>query len=144
LYNTYWSLILTYPTFLIPFGSWLLMGYFRTIPREIEECAMIDGSGRLGTLFKIVLPLSLPGILSAAIFSFTLSWNEFLYALIFMSSGPLKTIPVGTVSDLIKADVLFWGPLMASALLGSVPIAVIYTFFVDHYVSGLTAGAVKG
>jgi multiple sugar transport system permease protein len=144
LYNTYWALILTYPTFLIPFGSWLLMGYFRTIPREIEECAMIDGSSRLGTLFKIVLPLSLPGILSAAIFSFTLSWNEFLYALIFMSSGPLKTIPVGTVSDLIRADVLFWGPLMASALLGSVPIAVIYTFFVDHYVSGLTAGAVKG
>ncbi len=144
LYNTYWALILTYPTFLIPFGSWLLMGYFRTIPREIEECAMIDGSSRLGTLVKIVLPLSLPGILSAAIFSFTLSWNEFLYALIFMSSGPLKTIPVGTVSDLIKADVLFWGPLMASALLGSVPIAVIYTFFVDHYVSGLTAGAVKG
>ena len=144
LYNTYWALILTYPTFLIPFGSWLLMGYFRTIPREIEECAMIDGSSRLGTLVKIVLPLALPGILSAGIFSFTLSWNEFLYALIFMSSGPLKTIPVGTVSDLIKADVLFWGPLMASALLGSVPIAVIYTFFVDHYVSGLTAGAVKG
>ena len=144
LYNTYWALILTYPTFLIPFGSWLLMGYFRTIPREIEECAMIDGSSRLGTLLKIVLPLALPGILSAAIFSFTLSWNEFLYALIFMSSGPLKTIPVGTVSDLIKADVLFWGPLMASALLGSVPIAVIYAFFVDHYVSGLTAGAVKG
>jgi multiple sugar transport system permease protein len=144
LYNTYWALILTYPTFLIPFGSWLLMGYFRTIPREIEECAEIDGSSRLGTLVKIVLPLSLPGILSAAIFSFTLSWNEFLYALIFMSSGPLKTIPVGTVSDLIRADVLFWGPLMASALLGSVPIAVIYTFFVDHYVSGLTAGAVKG
>jgi multiple sugar transport system permease protein len=144
LYNTYWALILTYPTFLIPFGSWLLMGYFRTIPREIEECALIDGSSRLGTLVKIVLPLSLPGILSAGIFSFTLSWNEFLYALIFMSSGPLKTIPVGTVSDLIKADVLFWGPLMASALLGSVPIAVIYTFFVDHYVSGLTAGAVKG
>jgi multiple sugar transport system permease protein len=144
LYNTYWALVLTYPTFLIPFGSWLLMGYFRTIPREIEECAQIDGSSRLGTLLRIVLPLSLPGILSAAIFSFTLSWNEFLYALIFMSSGPLKTIPVGTVSDLIRADVLFWGPLMASALLGSVPIAFIYTFFVDHYVSGLTAGAVKG
>jgi multiple sugar transport system permease protein len=144
LYNTYWALILTYPTFLIPFGSWLLMGYFRTIPREIEECASIDGSSRLATLFRIVLPLSLPGLLSAGIFSFTLSWNEFLYALIFMSSGPLKTIPVGTVSDLIRADVLFWGPLMASALLGSVPIAVIYTFFVDQYVSGLTAGAVKG
>ena len=144
LYNTYWALILTYPTFLIPLGSWLLMGYFRTIPREIEECALIDGSTRLGTLLRIVLPLSAPGLLSAGIFSFTLSWNEFLYALIFMSSGPLKTIPVGTVSDLIRADVLFWGPLMASALLGSVPIAAVYTFFVDQYVSGLTAGAVKG
>jgi len=144
LLNSLLGLILVYPTFLIPFGSWLLMGYFRTIPREIEECASIDGSSRLATLFRIVLPLSLPGLLSAGIFSFTLSWNEFLYALIFMSSGPLKTIPVGTVSDLIRADVLFWGPLMASALLGSVPIAVIYTFFVDQYVSGLPAGAVKG
>ena len=144
LYNTYWALILTYPTRLIPFASWLLMGYFRTIPREIEECAMIDGSGRLRALWSIILPLALPGVLSAGIFSFTLSWNEFLYALIFMSSGAMKTIPVGTVSDLIKADVLFWGSLMASAILGSVPVAFIYSFFVDQYVSGLTAGAVKG
>jgi multiple sugar transport system permease protein len=144
LYNTYWALILTYPTQLIPFGAWLLMGYFRTIPREIEECAMIDGSSRLGSLLRIILPLALPGVLSAGIFSFTLSWNEFLYALIFMNSGPMKTIPVGTVTDLIKADVLFWGPLMAAAVLGSVPVAVIYSFFVDSYVSGLTAGAVKG
>ena len=144
LYNTYWALILTYPTRLIPFASWLLMGYFRTIPREIEECALIDGCGRLRALWKIILPLALPGVLSAGIFSFTLSWNEFLYALIFMSSGAMKTIPVGTVSDLIKADVLFWGSLMASAILGSVPVAFIYSFFVDQYVSGLTAGAVKG
>ncbi len=144
LYNTYWSLILTYPTQLIPFASWLLMGYFRTIPKEIEESAMADGCTRLETLFRIILPLSAPGLLSAGIFCFTLCWNEFLYALIFMSSGAMKTIPVGTVSDLIKADTLFWGSLMASAVLGSFPIAILYSFFVKYYVSGLTAGAVKG
>ncbi len=144
LYNTYWALILTYPTQLIPFASWLLMGYFRTIPKEIEESAMADGCTRLETLFRIILPLSAPGLLSAGIFCFTLCWNEFLYALIFMSSGPMKTIPVGTVSDLIKADTLFWGALMASAVLGSFPIAILYSFFVKYYVSGLTAGAVKG
>ncbi len=144
LYNTYWALIFTYPTRLIPFASWLLMGYFRTIPREIEECSMIDGATRIQGLTKIVLPLALPGVLSAGIFSFTLSWNEFLYALIFMSSGPMKTIPVGTVSDLIKADTLMWGSLMASAVLGSVPVAIIYSFFVENYVAGMTAGAVKG
>ena len=142
--NSYWALILTYPTQLIPFASWLLMGYFRTIPREIEESAMADGCPRLVTLFLIILPLSVPGLLSAGIFCFTLCWNEFLYALVFMSSGRMKTIPVGTVSDLIKADTLFWGSLMASAVLGSFPIAILYSFFVKHYVSGLTAGAVKG
>jgi len=144
LYNTYWALILTYPTQLVPFASWLLMGYFRTIPKEIEESAMADGCSRMAILLRIVLPLSVPGLLSAGIFCFTLSWNEFLYALIFMSSGDMKTIPVGVVSDLIKADVLFWGSLMAAAVLGSVPIAFLYSFFVKHYVSGLTAGAVKG
>lgn len=144
LYNTYWSLILTYPTQLIPFAAWLLMGYFRTIPREIEESAMADGCSRLEILWRIVLPLSIPGLLSAGIFCFTLCWNEFLYALIFMSSGSMKTIPVGVVSDMIKADTLFWGSLMASAVLGSFPIAILYSFFVKHYVSGLTAGAVKG
>jgi len=144
LYNTYWALILTYPTQLVPFASWLLMGYFRTIPKEIEESAMADGCSRMAILARIVLPLSVPGLLSAGIFCFTLSWNEFLYALIFMSSGSMKTIPVGVVSDMIKADTLFWGSLMASAVLGSVPIAFLYSFFVKHYVSGLTAGAVKG
>ena len=144
LFNTHWSLILTYPTQLIPFASWLLMGYFLTIPKEIEESALMDGCSRIQILIRIVLPLSVPGILSATIFCFTLCWNEFLYALIFMSSGDMKTIPVGTVSDLIKADTLFWGSLMASALLGSVPVAFIYSFFVKYYVSGLTASAVKG
>lgn len=144
LYNTYWALIFTYPTQLIPFASWLLMGYFRTIPKEIEESALIDGCSRLGSLVRIILPLALPGVLSAAIFSFTLSWNEFLYALVFMSSGSMKTIPVGAVSDLIRSDVLAWGALMAAGILGSVPVAFIYSFFVDQYVSGLTAGSVKG
>jgi multiple sugar transport system permease protein len=139
-----WALILTYPTFLIPFSTWLLMGYFKTIPRELEECAMIDGATRLQAMVKIVLPLALPGILSAGIFAFTLSWNEFLYALVFLSSSDIKTIPVGVVSELIRGDVFYWGPLMAGALLGSVPIAIIYSFFVEYYVAGLTAGAVKG
>lgn len=144
LYNEYWSLILTYPTFLIPFASWLLMGYFRTISRELEDAALVDGANRLQAMVKIVLPLALPGVLSAAIFCFTLGWNEFLYALVFMGSGNMKTVPVGVVSDLIKADVYFWGSLMAAGILGSVPVAVAYAFLVDNYVSGLTAGATKG
>ncbi len=143
LYDSPWALILTYPTFLVPFSTWLLMGYFRTIPREMEECARIDGATRLQAFVKVVLPLGLPGLLSAGIFSFTLSWNEFLYALVFISSPEQKTIPVGVVSELIKGDVFFWGSLMAGALFGSVPVAIVYSFFVEHYVSGIT-GAVKG
>ncbi len=143
LQDTSWSLIFTYPTFLVPFCTWLLMGYFQTIPRELEECARIDGATRLQALFKIVVPLAIPGILSAGIFAFTLSWNEFLYALVFIHSPENKTIPVGVSSELIKGDVFYWGSLMAGALLGSIPVAFVYSFFVEHYVSGLT-GAVKG
>ena len=142
--NTLWSMILTYPTILIPFSTWLLMGYFRSIPRELEESALIDGASRLRAMAQIVLPLAMPGILSAGIFAFTLSWNEFIYALVFTNSTDIKTIPVGVVTELVKGDVYFWGSLMAGALLGSVPVALIYSFFVDKYVSGLTAGAVKG
>lgn len=144
LYNSYWALILVYPTFLIPFASWLLMGYFRTISGELEDAALVDGATRLQAMTRIVLPLAVPGILSAGIFCFTLAWNEFLYALVFMGSGDMKTVPVGVVSDLIRADVYFWGSLMAAGLLGSVPVAVAYAFLVDNYVSGLTAGATKG
>ena len=144
LYNSYWALILVYPTFLIPFASWLMMGYFRTISRELEDAALVDGATRLQAMTRIVLPLAIPGVLSAGIFSFTLAWNEFLYALVFMGSGDMKTVPVGVVSDLIRADLYFWGSLMAAGLLGSVPVAVAYAFLVDHYVSGLTAGATKG
>jgi multiple sugar transport system permease protein len=138
-----WALILTYPTFLVPFSAWLLMGYFKTIPRELEECARIDGATRLQAMTRIILPLGTPGILSAGIFSFTLSWNEFLYALVFISSPQQKTLPVGVVSELIKGDVFFWGSLMAGALFGSIPVAFVYSFFVENYVSGMT-GAVKG
>jgi multiple sugar transport system permease protein len=142
LFDTRWALILTYPTFLIPFCTWLLMGYFRSIPFELEECALIDGATRWQILVKIVLPLAVPGLISAGIFAFTLSWNEFIYALTFISSSEMKTVPVGVVTELVEGDVYHWGPLMAGALLGSLPVAFIYSFFVEHYVSGMT-GSVK-
>jgi multiple sugar transport system permease protein len=142
--NNYWALILTYPTFLIPFCTWLLMGYFRGIPRELEEAALVDGATRIQAMLRIVIPLALPGILSAGMFAFTLSWNEFLYSLIFMSDTAMKTIPVGVTSELIRGDEFFWGQLMAAALLGSIPVALLYSFFVDYFVAGMTAGAVKG
>jgi len=141
--NTPWALMLTYPTFLIPFCTWLLMGYFKTIPKELEECARIDGATRFGAMVRIIFPVAVPGILSAGIFAFTLSWNEFIYALVFMASADQKTVPVGVVSELIRGDIFFWGQLMAGALLGSVPVALVYSFFVEYYVTGLT-GSVKG
>jgi multiple sugar transport system permease protein len=142
LFDTRWALILTYPTFLIPFCTWLLMGYFRSIPFELEECALIDGATRWQILVKIILPLAVPGLISAGIFAFTLSWNEFIYALTFISSSETKTVPVGVVTELVEGDVYHWGSLMAGALLGSLPVAVLYSFFVEYYVSGMT-GAVK-
>ncbi len=142
LFDTRWALILTYPTFLIPFSTWLLMGYFRSIPYELEECALIDGANRWQILTKIVLPLAVPGLISAGIFAFTLSWNEFIYALTFISSSEIKTVPVGVVTELVEGDVYHWGALMAGALLGSLPVAFIYSFFVEYYVAGLT-GSVK-
>jgi len=142
LFDTRLALILTYPTFLIPFCTWLLMGYFRTIPFELEECAMIDGANRWEILIKIILPLSVPGLISAGIFAFTLSWNEFIYALTFISSSEYKTVPVGVVTELVEGDVYHWGALMAGALFGSLPVAFVYSFFVEYYVSGMT-GSVK-
>jgi multiple sugar transport system permease protein len=144
LFNSLLGLILLYPTFLVPFGTWLLIGYFKSIPRELEESALVDGATRWQAMTQIVVPLALPGLLSVGIFSFTLSWNEFIYALIFMTDITTKTVPVGVVSELIRGDVFFWGELMAGALLGSIPVAIIYSFFVEYFVSGLTAGAVKG
>jgi multiple sugar transport system permease protein len=142
LFDSDWALVLTYPTFLVPFCTWLLMGYFRSIPYELEECALIDGASRLQILAKITLPLAVPGLISAGIFAFTLSWNEFIYALTFISSSENKTIPVGAITELVEGDVYHWGSLMAAALLGSLPVVILYSFFVEHYVSSLT-GAVK-
>ena len=142
LYDTPFALILTYPTFLVPFCTWLLMGYFRSIPFELEECALIDGASRWQILVKIVLPLSVPGLISAGIFAFTLSWNEFIYALTFIQSSENKTVPVGVLTELVRSDVYEWGSLMAGALFGSLPVVILYSFFVDYYVSSMT-GAVK-
>ncbi len=136
------ALILVYPTFLVPFSTWLLIGYFKSIPYEIEECALIDGATRLQILRRITLPLSIPGLISAGIFSFTLSWNEFIYALAFIQSSAQKTVPVAILTELVSGDVYQWGALMAGSLLGSLPVAIFYSLFVDYYVSSLT-GAVK-
>ena len=137
------ALMVTYPTFLVPFCTWLLMGYFRTIPREVEECALVDGATRMQTLRRVVLPMAVPGIICAVLFSFTLCWNEFTYALTFISQSAHKTAVVGVTSDLIRGDIYFWGSLMAGALIASIPIVIIYVLFLDYYVSGLTAGAIK-
>lgn len=142
LYDTPFALILTYPTFLIPFCTWLLIGYFKSIPYELEECAMIDGASRLQILRKITLPLAVPGLISAGIFAFTLSWNEFIYALAFIQSSENKTVPVAVLTQLVQGDDYQWGALMAGALFGSIPVALFYSFFVEYYVSSLT-GAVK-
>jgi len=142
LYDSPLALILTYPTFLIPFCTWLLIGYFKSIPYELEECAMIDGATRLQILRKITLPLAVPGLISAGIFAFTLSWNEFIYALAFIQSSEKKTVPVAVLTQLVQGDDYQWGALMAGALFGSIPVALFYSFFVDYYVSSLT-GAVK-
>ena len=142
LYDSPWALILTYPTFLIPFCTWLLIGYFKSIPYELEECALIDGASRLQILSKITLPLAVPGLISSGIFAFTLSWNEFIYALAFIQSNEKKTVPVAVLTQLVEGDVYHWGSLMAGALLGSIPVALFYSFFVEYYVSSLT-GAVK-
>ena len=138
-----WSLVVTYPTFLVPFCTWLLMGYFRTVPKEVEECAMVDGATRVQALLRIVLPLAVPGLVCAALFAFTLSWNEFIYALTFTSSSEEITASVGVTMELVRGDIYFWGGLMAGAVLSSIPIVLLYVFFLDYYVSGLTAGAIK-
>jgi multiple sugar transport system permease protein len=142
LFDSPLALILTYPTFLVPFSTWLLIGYFKSIPYELEECALIDGATRLQILRRITLPLAVPGLISAGIFSFTLSWNEFIYALAFIQSSDKKTVSVAILTELVSGDVYQWGSLMAGSLLGSLPVAIFYSFFVDYYVSSLT-GAVK-
>jgi multiple sugar transport system permease protein len=142
IFDTPLALILTYPTILIPFSTWLLMGYFKTIPFELEECALIDGASRWQILTRIVLPLAIPGLISAFIFCFTLCWNEFIYALTFINSANYKTVPVAIVTALVDGDIYRWGSLMAGAMIGSLPLVILYAFFVEHYVSAMT-GAVK-
>jgi multiple sugar transport system permease protein len=142
--NSIWALVVTYPTFLIPFCTWMLIAYFKSIPKDMEECAMIDGCSRIGAMIRIVLPMAIPGVIFSAMFSFTLSWNEFVYALTFISDTTHKTMSVAVPTELIRGDAYFWGELMAASLLGSVPVALLYSFFMDYFVSGLTAGALKG
>jgi multiple sugar transport system permease protein len=142
LFDSPMALVLVYPTILIPFSTWLLMGYFKTIPFELEECALIDGATRLQILTKIILPLAVPGLISAGIFSLTLCWNEFIYALTFISSVQNKTAPVAIVNEFVDGDIYRWGSLMAGALVGSLPLVILYSFFVEYYVSAMT-GAVK-
>jgi multiple sugar transport system permease protein len=142
LFDSPLALILTYPTILIPFCTWLLMGYFKTIPFELEECALIDGASRWQILRQIILPLAVPGLISAAIFALTLCWNEFIYALTFISSTPNKTVPVAIVNEFVDGDIYRWGSLMAGALVGSLPLVILYSFFVEYYVAAMT-GAVK-
>jgi multiple sugar transport system permease protein len=142
LFDTPFALILTYPTILIPFSTWLLMGYFKTIPYELEECALIDGASRWQILTRIILPLAVPGLISAAIFCMTLCWNEFIYALTFINTTANKTVPVAIVTAFTDGDQYRWGSLMAGALVGSLPLVILYAFFVEHYVSAMT-GAVK-
>jgi len=142
LFDTPFALILTYPTILIPFSTWLLMGYFKTIPYELEECALMDGANRWQILIKIVLPLAVPGLISASIFCLTLCWYELIYALTFINSTEKKTVPVAILSAFTDGDQYRWGSLMAGALVGALPLVVLYAFFVEHYVSAMT-GAVK-
>jgi multiple sugar transport system permease protein len=141
--NTIWSLILSYPTFTIPFCTWLLMGFFRGVPKEIEERALLDGATRLQMLRRVVIPVVLPGILTAAIFAFTLSFQEYVYALTFISSTANRTLPVGISVEMVRGDVYFWGPLMASAILGSLPVVIVYGLSLNYFISGMTTGATK-
>ncbi|MBX6329911.1 MAG: carbohydrate ABC transporter permease [Pseudolabrys sp.] len=141
--DTLWSLVLVYPSFTVPFCTWLLMGFFKTIPRDLEDAAMIDGLSRLGAFLKVVMPISLAGILTAVIFTFTLVTQEFVYGVTFITSSSSYTVSVGVPTFLVRGDVYFWGSMMAACLIASVPIALIYNLFVDRFVAGFTVGAVK-
>jgi multiple sugar transport system permease protein len=132
-----------YPTITIPFCTWLLMGFFKTVPLEMEEAARVDGCGYLGALVRVVLPVSLPGILTAVIFAFTLSMQDFLYGLAFVSPGDQKPVTVGVPTELIRGDVYFWGSLMAAALMVGLPVAILYNFFLDRFIQGITGGVGK-
>ena len=143
LQNSMWSLVLVYPTFTIPFCTWLLMGFFKAIPVEIEEAAIVDGCSLFGAFVRMVIPLSGPAILTVVIFTFTLTLQEFVYALTFISSTAQKPITLGVATDLVRGDIFFWGEIMAGALIASIPVAIAYNLFLDRFISGITGGAVK-
>ena len=138
------ALMITYPTNLIPFCAWLLSGYFANLPHEPEECAMVDGASRIGAIVRITLPMAVPGIITAAIFSFTASWNELLYSIVFVSGDQNKMLTNGVIGAFAGGDWFSWGPLMAASTLSSLPIAILYLMFTDRFVSGITAGSTKG
>jgi multiple sugar transport system permease protein len=144
LLNHWWALIIIYPTLTVPFCTWILIGYFQSIPKELDEAALIDGAGYIQMLTKIFLPVALPGIIAATIFAFTVSWSEFLYPMAFTVSADQLVLPVGIVTTLIKGDVYNWGQIMGACLLGAAPPLIIYAFLMDYYIAGLTAGATKG
>jgi multiple sugar transport system permease protein len=144
LLNSYWGMVLVYPTLTVPFCTWIMIGYFQSIPKELDEAALIDGAGHIQMLFKIFIPVALPGIIAATIFAFTVSWAAFVYPMTFLYSADQQVLTVGTVTSLIKADVYKWGMLMAGALVAAAPPLVIYAFLMDYYIAGLTAGATKG
>ena len=141
--DSIWALVVVYPSFTLPFCTWLLIGFVRTVPREIEESAQIDGCTRFQAFRMIIIPVIVPGIITAGIFAFTLTYQEFIYALTFISASANKTISYGVTSDLIRGDVFYWGSLMSGALIGAIPVAVVYAFSLDHFIHGLTAGALK-
>jgi multiple sugar transport system permease protein len=141
--DSLWSLILVYPSFTVPFATWLLMGFFKTIPQELEEAALMDGASRLSALWRIVLPVSLPGILTVVIFAFSLCVNEFIYAFTFISSSEQRTVSAGVPNDLIRGDVFFWQSLMAAALIPAIPLALLYNAFLDRFIKGFTGGAFR-
>src|SRR5476651_1199417 len=144
LLNSYWGMVLVYPTLTVPFCTWIMIGYFQSIPKELDEAALIDGAGHMQMLFKIFIPVALPGIIAAMIFAFTVSWAAFVYPMAFLYSADQQVLTVGTVTSLIRGDVYKWGMLMAGALVAAAPPLVIYAFLMDYYIAGLTAGATKG
>jgi multiple sugar transport system permease protein len=144
LINKWWVLIILYPTLTVPFCTWIMIGYFASIPKELDEAALIDGATWMQTLTKIFIPVALPGIIAATIFAFTVSWAQFLYPLAFTTSTDELVLPVGIITTLIKGDVFNWGQIMTGALLGAAPPLIIYAFLMDYYIAGLTAGATKG
>jgi multiple sugar transport system permease protein len=142
--NSLWSLVVVYPTISIPFSTWLLMGFFKSIPRDLEEAAMVDGYNRLMAFLRVVMPLSRSGVIAVVVFTFTLTLHEFIYALTFISSSAQRTISVGVPVELIRGDVFFWQSLMAAAVIVAIPVAVVYSMFMDRFIAGFTMGAVKG